>query len=308
MAPGPHEPDRRRGPHERDLDLSPREIGHGEQNGIAHNRSEWLVLLHARRYERRDGRNAGASGLPVLRRSAARRERIATGSTSRRTSSTSEPFGGSRSMGRRSTRSTRPASRRGRRTCQRIEGDAARRPRTPLPPTPRIAAAGELAERRRLAGGSNGTEYLLGALEFSKGNITLDDRIAVWALTNTQSLTTTTPNVQVDDVVVTTQVYGAPPDAIQKTGPTPSRGRRFRPTSSGRTETARRSTRTCSMASTTGCRTPSRLSGKLWGALRHRRENAERAGDESGRRTLRSRLPSRGRRCPPPSRGRAMSP
>ncbi len=68
---------------------------------------------------------------------------------------------------------------------------------------------------------SNGTEYLLGALEFSKGNVTLDDRIAVWALTNTQSLTTATPDVQVDDVVVTTQVYGAPPEAIQKTGPTP---------------------------------------------------------------------------------------
>jgi hypothetical protein len=68
---------------------------------------------------------------------------------------------------------------------------------------------------------SNGTEYLLGALEFSKGNVTLDDRIAVWALTNTQSLTTATPNVQVDDVVVTTQVYGAPPEAIQKAGPTP---------------------------------------------------------------------------------------
>ena len=68
---------------------------------------------------------------------------------------------------------------------------------------------------------SNGTEFLLGALEFSKGNVTLDDRIAVWALTNTQSLTTSTPDVQVDDVVVTTQVYGAPPETIQKSGPTP---------------------------------------------------------------------------------------
>ena len=68
---------------------------------------------------------------------------------------------------------------------------------------------------------SNGTEYLLGALEFSKGNVTLDNRVAVWALTNTQSLTTATPSVQVDDVVVTTQPYGFPPDAVQKDGPTP---------------------------------------------------------------------------------------
>ena len=68
---------------------------------------------------------------------------------------------------------------------------------------------------------NNGTEYLLGALEFSKGNQTLDDRVAVWALTNTQSLTTATPSVQFDDVVVTTQVYGAPPNAVQKDGPTP---------------------------------------------------------------------------------------
>jgi hypothetical protein len=68
---------------------------------------------------------------------------------------------------------------------------------------------------------SNGTEYLLGALEFSKGNVTLDNRIAVWALTNTQSLTTATPSVEVDDVVVTTQPYGFPPDAVQKDGPTP---------------------------------------------------------------------------------------
>jgi hypothetical protein len=68
---------------------------------------------------------------------------------------------------------------------------------------------------------NNGTEYMLGALEFSKGNVTLDNRIAVWALTNTQSLTTATPGVQVDDVVVTTQAYGFPPDAVQQDGPTP---------------------------------------------------------------------------------------
>jgi hypothetical protein len=55
---------------------------------------------------------------------------------------------------------------------------------------------------------NNGTEYMLGALEFSKGNVTLDNRIAVWALTNTASLATASPNVAVDDFVVTTQPYG----------------------------------------------------------------------------------------------------
>jgi len=68
---------------------------------------------------------------------------------------------------------------------------------------------------------NNGTEYMLGALEFSKGNVTLDNRIAVWALTNTASLATASPNVAVDDFVVTTQPYGFPPDAVQKDGPTP---------------------------------------------------------------------------------------
>ena len=68
---------------------------------------------------------------------------------------------------------------------------------------------------------NNGTEFMLGALEFTKGNVTLDNRIAVWALTNTKSLKNATPGVQIDDVVVTTQVYGFPPDAVQEGGPTP---------------------------------------------------------------------------------------
>jgi hypothetical protein len=68
---------------------------------------------------------------------------------------------------------------------------------------------------------NNGTEYMLGALEFSKGNQTLDNRVAVWALTNTASLATATPSVQVDDFVVTTQPYGFPPDSTQQDGPTP---------------------------------------------------------------------------------------
>jgi hypothetical protein len=62
-----------------------------------------------------------------------------------------------------------------------------------------------------------GTAYALSALDF---NATLDNRIAVWALTGTSTLGTTnqvTPSVK----VLTSEVYGQPPDAEQKAGPTP---------------------------------------------------------------------------------------
>ncbi|MDX6511981.1 MAG: hypothetical protein QOE36_1485 [Gaiellaceae bacterium] len=65
---------------------------------------------------------------------------------------------------------------------------------------------------------ANGTEYLLSALDF---DATLDHRIAAWALTNTASLATGHPAVALQNVVVPSQVYGQPPDAAQKVGPTP---------------------------------------------------------------------------------------
>jgi hypothetical protein len=64
-----------------------------------------------------------------------------------------------------------------------------------------------------------GTAYALSALDF---NATLDNRIAVWALTGTSTLGTTNQlgaSVQVLD----SEVYGQPPDAEQKAGPTPLR-------------------------------------------------------------------------------------
>jgi hypothetical protein len=69
--------------------------------------------------------------------------------------------------------------------------------------------------------GNNGTEFLSSALEFSHRNVTLDDRIAVWALTNTASLTTATPDVHFSHATLTSQVYGAPPSMVQRDGPTP---------------------------------------------------------------------------------------
>jgi len=68
------------------------------------------------------------------------------------------------------------------------------------------------------AGGVGGTEYFLSALDF---NGTLDNRIAVWALTNTQSLSSGTPSLRLQSAVLDSQVYGQPPDVKQRPGPTP---------------------------------------------------------------------------------------
>lgn len=67
----------------------------------------------------------------------------------------------------------------------------------------------------------NGTEYLFGALEFGKKPFQLDNRLAVWALTNTASLNSATPDIQVKDTIVNSEVYGFPPSIVQPNGPTP---------------------------------------------------------------------------------------
>jgi hypothetical protein len=71
------------------------------------------------------------------------------------------------------------------------------------------------------AAAGNGTEYLLGALEFGKEPVALDNRIAVWALTNTASLNGKTPAVAVSTKVIPSEVYGFPPAIVQPNGPTP---------------------------------------------------------------------------------------
>ena len=68
------------------------------------------------------------------------------------------------------------------------------------------------------ASGNGGTEYFLSALDF---NGTLDDRIAVWAMTNTSSLTKKNPSVALTNAVIDSEVYGQPPDAQQRPGATP---------------------------------------------------------------------------------------
>ena len=104
-------------------------------------------------------------------------------------------------------------------TIQRIEG-------TPLPSSygngpPYSLQPATSPSSSDFVTANNGTEYLLGALEFGKFPFSLDNRIAVWALTNTGSLDTATPDVHFDDVVVTSQVYGLPPNIQQKNGPLP---------------------------------------------------------------------------------------
>ncbi len=64
----------------------------------------------------------------------------------------------------------------------------------------------------------DGTEYLLSSLQFSG---TFDNRIAVWALTNTSSLATTTPSVHLQSAVLHSETYGQPTPAEQKDGPHP---------------------------------------------------------------------------------------
>jgi hypothetical protein len=65
---------------------------------------------------------------------------------------------------------------------------------------------------------NNGTEYLLSALDF---NATTDNRIAVWALTNTKSLDSTPAVTLTSPAIVSSEPYGQPPNAEQKKGPIP---------------------------------------------------------------------------------------
>lgn len=62
---------------------------------------------------------------------------------------------------------------------------------------------------------AGGTEYFLSALDFSG---TLDNRIAVWAVTNSASLLTASPGVSLSLAVIDSQVYGQGPAAEQNDG------------------------------------------------------------------------------------------
>ncbi len=65
---------------------------------------------------------------------------------------------------------------------------------------------------------AKGTEFFLSSLDFSA---TLDNRIALWALTGTGSLNDISPSVTLSLAVLQSEVYGQPPPATQKDGPIP---------------------------------------------------------------------------------------
>jgi hypothetical protein len=68
------------------------------------------------------------------------------------------------------------------------------------------------------ASANGGTEYFLSALEFTGGT---DNRVALWAMTNTGNLNTDTSPVMAAPAIVNGVTYGFPPTVLQKDGPTP---------------------------------------------------------------------------------------
>jgi hypothetical protein len=70
--------------------------------------------------------------------------------------------------------------------------------------------------------GGQGVEYFLSSLQFGNpGYEVLDNRIAVWALTGLQSLSSSHPNLGLQFRVIAAETYGQPNPAQQKAGPTP---------------------------------------------------------------------------------------
>ncbi len=67
---------------------------------------------------------------------------------------------------------------------------------------------------------NGGSEYFLSTLEFTGG---LDNRIALWSMTNTSSLASAHPKVKMAVKVLTTEVYGMPPVMNQRDGHAPLR-------------------------------------------------------------------------------------
>ena len=71
-------------------------------------------------------------------------------------------------------------------------------------------------------GSGRGVEFFLSALQFGNPPYQLlDNRIAVWAMGNTRSLTTSSPKLSLSFQVIASETYGQPNPAAQKPGPTP---------------------------------------------------------------------------------------
>jgi hypothetical protein len=83
---------------------------------------------------------------------------------------------------------------------------------------PAVGGSGEDEED----GSGHGVEFFLSALQFgSPPYQLLDNRIAIWALGNTRSLTTNSPNLSLSFEVIPSETYGQPNPAAQKPGVIP---------------------------------------------------------------------------------------
>ena len=82
------------------------------------------------------------------------------------------------------------------------------------PAVPATTARGD-SRSNEGEGGGGGTQYFVGALDF---NSTLDNRVVVFNMTNTQSLNQATPSLGLTHRVIRSETYGQPPVATQKAG------------------------------------------------------------------------------------------
>jgi hypothetical protein len=64
----------------------------------------------------------------------------------------------------------------------------------------------------------SGIEYFVSS--FST-RLATNNQLTVWALSNTRSLKKSNPDVSITNVVIPSEIYSVPPDAVQKTGPIP---------------------------------------------------------------------------------------
>jgi hypothetical protein len=80
------------------------------------------------------------------------------------------------------------------------------------------ATAPAAVSSSQIGGITDGVEYFLSALQFID---TFDNRIAVWAITNTQSLDSNAPILTLSFDVIRSETYGQPNPAFQKAGDIP---------------------------------------------------------------------------------------
>lgn len=86
---------------------------------------------------------------------------------------------------------------------------------------PAVSASAQNGENAQDAS-DRGVEFFLSALQFGNPPYqVLDNRIAVWALGNTRSLTTSSPKLSLSFQVIASETYGQPNPATQKPGPIP---------------------------------------------------------------------------------------